>query len=109
LLASGGNFGALSLWDATTGNELSQLLADARDFDKGFRAIAFSPDGRILASGDRSGLIRFWDVATRKEFARREGHTGMIRCLLFSPDGKMLASGGNDTTVLLWPVPVRKE
>jgi WD40 repeat protein len=109
LLAVGSNSGALSLWDTTAGKEVSRLRADANDYDKGFRAIAFSPDGRILASGDRSGLIRFWDVARRKELARREGHTGMVRCLLFSPDSRTLASGGSDTTVLLWPVPARQE
>ena len=109
LLALGYNAGGLSLWDTAKAEEVSHLLPAAKDFGKGYRALAFSPDGKTLASGDRSGLIRFWDVATRKEIARREGHTGMILCLLFSPDGKTLASGGSDTTVLVWPVPGRKE
>jgi WD40 repeat protein len=108
LLVAGGNTGALALWDMSTANKIAQLLPDPNDYDRGILAVAFSPDGKVIVSGDRSGVIRFWDVASKKEFARREGHAGIIRSFAFSPDGKTLASGGADTTVLLWPVPARK-
>src|SRR5262249_39269018 len=54
--------------------------------------IAFSPDGKTLASAGRGGL-RLWDVATGKEIRRFEGHRAEVYCVAFSPDGKTLASG----------------
>jgi hypothetical protein len=62
-------------------------------------AIAFSPDGRTLASGGGDGPIRLWEVASGREVRRLEGHTAWVRAVSFSPDGRTLASGGEDGTV----------
>ncbi|WP_255603262.1 serine/threonine protein kinase [Oscillochloris sp. ZM17-4] len=68
-------------------------------------ALAFSPDGAILASGAQDeNTVILWDVATGQELRRLDGHTGWIRSLAFSPDGAALASGSTDTTVRLWDV-----
>ncbi len=65
-------------------------------------AVAFSPDGRSLASGDDSGRITIWNVADRSEVFSLHGHTGPVTGLAFSPDGARLASAGADGSVRLW-------
>jgi WD40 repeat protein len=89
----------IRLWDAASG----KLLRDLKGHKGSAVSVAFSPDGRLLASageGDRS--VRLWDIFTGKELARFEGHTGPVYCVAFSPDGRVLASGSGDTTILLW-------
>jgi WD40 repeat protein len=66
-------------------------------------AVAFSPDGRVLATGSEDESIRIWDTATG-EYKDRITHTDPVYCLTFSPDGKTLASGGADKAVTLWDV-----
>ena len=64
-------------------------------------AAAFSPDGKVLATGsDDTGerqTIKFWDPASGKPLAGWKGHTAMVAALAFSPDGRMLASGSLDS------------
>lgn len=67
-------------------------------------AIAFSPDGRLLAAGDTDFKIHLWDRVTGESKATWQGHEDWIRSVAFSPDGRFLASGSEDRTVRLWEI-----
>ncbi len=73
-----------------------------RGHNRAVNSVAFSPDGKELASGSNDGTAKLWNVATGKERATLKGHRGGVHCVAFSPDGRTVASGGNDKTVRLW-------
>jgi WD40 repeat protein len=67
------------------------------------RSLAFSPDGKLLASGGSDLKIKLWDVTTGKELRTLTGHFASVLALAFSPDGKLLASRGkNEEQVRIW-------
>jgi WD40 repeat protein len=87
----------LFLWDHHKGEETRQMLG-------GGEALAYSPDGEILASGTKDNAIQLWDAASGKELRRLTGHDNVVTSLAFSPDGRLLASGGADWSVRIWDV-----
>jgi hypothetical protein len=72
--------------------------------------LAFSPDGKVLATGSKSfegGSIHLWDIAAGRELCRHTGHREGIASIAFSPDGKLVASGTGssgyrDSSVHVW-------
>jgi WD40 repeat protein len=65
---------------------------------------AFSPDGKLLATGDTNCHVCFWEVQTGKLIAICRGHKNWVRSVTFSRDGQVLASCGADDTIKLWTV-----
>jgi WD40 repeat protein len=75
-------------------------------------SIAFSPDSKLIATGDNSGYIRLWDTASGKSaggpWRAGSGASTVVRDMAFSPDGRLLASADDDGTVRLWDVATGK-
>lgn len=89
----------IKIWDSDTGSELATLEGHSNTVD----AMAFSRDGRLLASGsDFEGTIKIWDVSTGTELRSLTGHSVGVSKLSFSPDNKFLISSSNDGSARIW-------
>jgi WD40 repeat protein len=71
-------------------------------------SVAFSPDGKLLVTGDANGEVRLWRVMDGEQLLTYGEHTGWVRSVSFSPDGQRLASGSDDKTLKLWEVSTGK-
>jgi WD40 repeat protein/serine/threonine protein kinase len=94
----GQHLGLIYLWNLPTMTVRHVLRGHT---DEVF-SLAFSPDGRTLASSSRDRIIRLWDARTGRERASLPGHKGWVYCVTFSQDGNYLASAGQGGELKLW-------
>jgi WD40 repeat protein len=85
------------LWDVRTG----RLRAALQGQDQSVYLLAFSPDGKMLATNDGT-TVRLWDAGTGRPQGALQGHSKEVTSLTFSPDGKTVATGSYDATMRLW-------
>jgi len=93
----------IKLWNVSSGKSLPSL----GDPVGATHAVAFSPDGAVLATADTDGT-GLWDVATGRLRARLTADSAPVSKLAFSPDGKTLAAGGADGVTTVWDVATRR-
>ncbi len=114
-LAAGNWNRNIMLWEVHSGTVLQLINGRFKHFwepkgdDRGghtnsVNSVAFSPDGRTLASGGFDKVIKLWDVETGTLLKTFKGHGDAVLSVTFSPDGKVLASGSYDKSIKLWEI-----
>ncbi len=100
--AATGAWGVGQIWDLQTGKPVGPPLQAQGDR---FNHLAFSPDGRLLASLTLKGFARFWDAATGRPVGPVLNQPGVGNALVFHPDGSTVLTGSSDARVRRWRVP----
>lgn len=89
---------SVQVWDATTGQT---LLTYSGSSGQAY-ALAWSPDGKRIASGGDDNIVRVWDASTGQTILQYRGHNDIVFKVAWSPDGTMIASASVDGTVQVW-------
>lgn len=88
--------GSASVWEVVTGKKIAGVT-----YPHVVKAVAFSPDGKLVVAGSWDRAARVWEAATGKEVARTT-HAGPVHWVAFSPDGKAVVSTSEDRTARVW-------
>jgi WD40 repeat protein len=99
--------GTITVFDVASAKQTLQIKSEEEK--RGYQELCFSPDGKLLTTGSRSGEIDVWQMPSGKHIALLRGHTDAVLTVCFSPDGKLLASGGLDESVRVWNVTTGRE
>src|SRR5262249_52984639 len=109
-VAGNGPLAAVDLYDVATGRKRLTMPSLVNGV---VYALAFAPDGRVLAAGtgqlQKSGEVKLWDAATGKELHTLKGYRNHVLSLAFTPDGRGPAPAAKDGTVKLWDVATGRE
>jgi WD40 repeat protein len=105
ILATGGQDGAVRLWEIASGKERRAMYADTL----AVHAAAFSTDGTLLATGSSNGYIRLWKVASGQRLHSFEGHRGAVVAVAFAGRAATLITASADGTALVWDLPALLE
>ena len=99
-MASAGDDGAVVVWDLASRTKVARLTSGQAKL----YAVAYTPDGRLIATGGEDQDIVLWRADTGQRQETLRGHTNAVRALAFSPDGARLVSAGQDNVAAIWDV-----
>ena len=97
IIVTAGADGGVYLWDAETGEYLSELIIESYAYDA-----RFSPDGSRIVTADEANMAQVWDASSNKWIMNLVGHTDYVLTAVYSPDGKYIYTGSYDTTIVKW-------
>lgn len=101
LIALAGSMdGNVEIFNTADGTSVMLLSGHSQTVNQ----VAFSPDGKTIATGSNDNTIRLWDAQTGEQIHVLEGHQGRVNRLVFSPDSTWLISGADDNTLRKWDV-----
>jgi len=95
---------SISIWEVATGKKLHSKIGHIGNISSS----AFSPDGKLMATGSWDTTTKLWKVATGKEIYSMVSHS-LVTTVAFSPNGKLFATGSMDETIKIWEVATGKE
>ena len=106
LQLAAGSWDIIHLWDVLSKKSIRTFKGQTKNY---ISALAISPDGLTLAAGSHDKTIRLWDMTSKKQSLKLQGHLRRVNCVAFSPDNLTLASGSHDKQVKLWNIKTGKE
>jgi eukaryotic-like serine/threonine-protein kinase len=104
-IASAG-IGVIKVWDVTIDGQLLEL--HGHDPSKAINCLAFSPDGKLIASGSDDATVRLWDAVEGQEICKFNAHERVIATVAFTPDGNNLVTGDHES-LRVWDIKAMKE
>ena len=90
-----GSSSEMNVWESASTQDPLRILGR-------YVSIAFSPNSRLIACGDKRGAIKVFDATSSELMLKIQAHAGEIRSVAYSPDGRRIVSGGSDDMIRVW-------
>lgn len=100
-------FSTYNSWSQSEGYKLETVIQ--RGHRAAVRSVAYSPDGKFIATGSRDNSVKLWEIASGREIRTFLGHLSTVNTAVFDPTGQWMATGSSDKNIIIWEVATGKE